>query len=289
VSDTTPLIRPAPGWDELAAGLADGTVLAVGSPGLGKSRLLRYLSERLAAAGRRVGLLSADMGQASVGVPCCLGLSLGPAWDDPTALWFIGDTSPVGHLLPAVVGTARLARRARALGVQTLLVDPTGLVAGPVGRVLKYHKALAVGADRVIALQRAAELEPLLALLEGPCPVSHRLSPVPEAHDRSPAERKSYREARFRAHLHAGCLLPFDPGRLLGPDWAPGWGPVAATALPDTVVGLLDAEGFCLALGVLEEAGPDRLGVYTAWRRPDAVARVQIGRLRLTRLGEEKS
>jgi polynucleotide 5'-hydroxyl-kinase GRC3/NOL9 len=229
------------------------------------------------------------MGQASVGVPCCLGLSLGPAWDEPAALWFIGATSPVGHLLPAVAGTARLARRARAEGVRTLLVDTTGLVAGPVGRVLKYHKAVAVGADRVIALQRAAELEPLLALLEGPCPVVHRLAPAPEAHDRSPAERKSYREARFRAHLHGGSLLPFDPGQLLGPDWTLGWGPAAAAALPDTVVGLLDAEGFCLALGVLEEGGPDRIGVHTAWRRPGAVARIQLGRLRLTRQGEEKN
>ena len=290
MSNTIPLIRPGPGWDDFAAGLGDGTVLAVGSPGVGKSRLLRYLAERLSAAGRRVGLLSADMGQATVGVPCCLGLSLGPAWDEAAALWFIGDTSPVGHLLPAVVGTARLARRARAEGVQTLLVDTTGLVAGPVGRVLKYHKALAVAADRVIALQRAAELEPLLALLEGLCSSVYRVAPVPEAHDRTPAERKSFREARYQTHLRDGRVLHFDPAHLFGPDWALGWSPAAAAAaVPDTVVGLLDRDGFCLALGVLEECGPDRLGVYTAWRRPEVVARLQIGRLRLSRDGQEKN
>ncbi|SRR6266404_1107565 len=38
-------------------------------------------------------LVSADMGQASVGVPACLGLSLSRPWITVTALWFVGKLS----------------------------------------------------------------------------------------------------------------------------------------------------------------------------------------------------
>src|SRR5262249_34520158 len=146
--------------------------------GLGKTSFVHHLAEQLTAEGRPVGVLSTDMGQASVGVPTCLGLSLTPPWQIPAASWFIGDTTPAGSLLPTVVGAARLARYAREQGVQAILVDPSGLVAGPTGFVLKYHKAIAMGVDHVIALQREAELELLLALLEKACHSVHRLHPV---------------------------------------------------------------------------------------------------------------
>ena len=57
---------------------------------------------------------------------------------------------------------------------------------------------------------------------------------------------------------------------------------MAPAALPGPVVGLVDRDGFCPALGVLLECGADR-------RRPEPVARVRSGRLRLTRAGGEKN
>src|SRR5205814_111877 len=132
--------------------------------------------------------------QSSVGVPTCLGLALTPPWTAASALWFVGDVTPIANLLPTVTGTARLASLARSRGADVVLVDTTGLVDGPIGRVLKYHKALACGADQVIALQRDTELEPLLSLLEGPCRELHRLTSPPEARDRTFTERRLYRE-----------------------------------------------------------------------------------------------
>jgi polynucleotide 5'-hydroxyl-kinase GRC3/NOL9 len=286
-SEPYPIV-PGPDWERLCAQLREGIVLVIGKPGLGKSCLVRYLAEQLTAQGHTIAVLSTDMGQASVGVPTCLGLSLAPPWQEPAALWFIGDTTPVGNLLQTVVGTVRLVERVRQQA-QILLIDTTGLVDGPLGRVLKYHKAVAIRADHLVALQRGPELEPLLALLQGVCRTIHRLAPAAEARDRAPNERKHYRETRLQAHLQGGTLVDFQPSQLLSLDWMPGPSSEGPGVLRGTVVGLLDRQGFCLGLGLLDEMPPNRLSVFTRWRDPDAVAWVQVGKLRLTPGGEKWS
>jgi polynucleotide 5'-kinase involved in rRNA processing len=267
-----------------------GTILVIGQPGTGKSYLACYLTAHLAERGESVGLLNTDTGQASVGVPACLGLSLAPSWEKASALWFIGDTTPVGNLLPTVVGAGQLVRRARQAGAQTIIVDTSGLVEGPLGRVLKYHEAAATEANQIVAVQRAGELESLLVLLAGICPVIHRLTAVAQAQDRTPAERKAFRQARFQAHLQGGEVVMFPLDRLLGPDWLPH-PPGKSVPFPTgTVVGLLDSQGFCLGLGLIEpSARPGQLAVFTARREPAAIVRLQVGKLRLSREGQELS
>jgi polynucleotide 5'-kinase involved in rRNA processing len=195
----------------------------------------------------------------------------------------------VGNLLPTVVGTARLVERARQLHTQTLLVDTTGLVDGPLGRVLKYHKAVAVGVDHLIAIQRDTELEPLLALLQGVCRTIHRLHPAAQARDRLVSERRHYRATRFRAYFAAGAIMNFNSSQLLGFDWTPG--PSSEKALPraGTVLGLLNREGFCLSLGLLDKLEPGRLSLVTPWQDRDAVTWIQPGKIQLNQNGEESS
>jgi polynucleotide 5'-hydroxyl-kinase GRC3/NOL9 len=284
---TNPPLKPGPGWEPILGELGRETVMVIGTPGVGKSWLARYLAEGLAQRGWTVGLVSADPGQAAVGVPACLGLSLSPRWSEVTAQWFVGNRTPVGHLLPMVVGTARLVERARASGAQAVILDPTGLAEGPLARVLKYHKAVAAGVNQVIALQRGEELEPLLALLEGLCLRIHRLRPVPEARDRTPEARKRYREERFRTHLQDGQTHLFRRGLVLGRDWQLGPPSEEQRLEANTLVGLLDRPGYCLALGLVQEVHAESLVVYTAWREVPAVARVQVGNLRVSRQGEE--
>jgi polynucleotide 5'-hydroxyl-kinase GRC3/NOL9 len=278
-------IVPGPGWAELAERLrGGGTVMLLGEPGTGKSSLAWWLVRQLDAEPGAAALLSADMGQASVGPPACLGLALARPWHGAEALWFIGDVTPVANLLPAVVGTARLTRRARQAGARAVVIDSCGLVAGGLGRVLQYHTALACGVDEVVGIQRADELEPLLRLLDGPCRAVHRLGAAPEARDRTAAERREYREGRFEAHFRNAKLRSLAPGLLLGPDWTPG----ATLQRPaGTLVGLQDRQGHCLALGLMKELRPERLAVVTAWADLEAVAAVHLGKLRLNSYGQE--
>src|SRR5262249_37347864 len=127
----------------------------------------------------------------------------------------------------------------------------------------------------------------LLTLLEGLCSRTHRLPPAPEARDRTPNERKRYREERFRAHFRDGRKHLFRFDGLVGRDWLLRPLPAEPSMAPGTVVGLLDRQGFCLAVGLVEEVRPESVAVYTAGGDATAVARVQVGNLRLSRQGEE--
>jgi len=274
-------IVAGPGWDALARAL-DGVVMIVGAGGSGKTHFARWL---VAHAGKRAALVSADIGQPSVGVPACLGLALRRPWTAPAAMWFVGDVAFGGHLLPVVVGTARLVAHAQEAGASLVVVDTSGLVAGALGRLLKWHKALAIGARHVVALERADELEALRAPL-GRLATVHRVPPVDVARERSRAERRAWREARFREHLRDAGIHRFDRDRVLGTDWSAGL-PPGRDVPTRTLAGLLDRDGFCRCVGVVDAVRARTIDVATRCDDPGAVAWVQLGSLRVDERGVE--
>lgn len=265
-------------WEELADAARNGTTMLVGAGGTGKSTLARFLLERLHSPDRPAALVSADMGQPAVGVPTCLGMALGPRPTKADALWFIGDTNPTRNLLPVVVGTARLAGRAREAGAGAVLLDTTGLVDGALARVLKYHKALAAAVDRVVLLEHEGELAHLAAVLSGIVAV-HRIPTAPQARDRSPEQRRAFRESCYRQHFRSTWRTTFETARLVGDDWSLGPHPGRPRPRPGTIVGLLDRTGFCLALGLIETCGPRRVGVRTPLEDPSSMECARLGRV----------
>lgn len=251
-------------------------MLVVGPGGSGKTHLSRYLVARATAP---AALVSADVGQPSFGVPGCLGMALRRPWRRPAAMWFVGNVSPAGHLLPIVVGTARLVERARAAGAELIVVDTGGLVDGALGRLVKYHKALATGAAHVAALQRDGEVEHLLTPLALVATV-HRVAPAAVARDRSREERRTWREARFRAHLHGASVRRFDRRRVVGADFSAGLPPGRDVAA-GTLVGLLDQDGLCVCVGVVRAVRARTVDVAARLDDPRRVAWIQLGTLRI--------
>jgi len=285
-------IAPALGWHRLLAHLDRGTILVLGGQGSGKTSLARWLVGQLGRGLDRVALVDCDPGQSTIGVPGCLGLALTGPWEAPAALWFVGSTSPPGHLLPSVVGAARLAARARAAGAQAVILDTSGLVAGGAARTLHYHLAHAAEVDQVVAIggnggrgagAGGAAVEALVGLLQGEGRQVERVSGSAAARDRGPGARRDHREARFAAHLQGARTRWVSPRRVFGSDWGRG----AAEGLAEgTVVGFLDGEGFCLGLGIVEEVHADRVAVYTAVADVPVV-RLQAGSFRIDREGRE--
>lgn len=280
---TARTVTPGKGWETVLAFLDRGTILVVGPAGSGKSTLARWLLGQLDRGLERVALVDCDPGQTGVGVPGCLGLAMTGPWQAPAALWFVGSTSPPGRLLPMVVGAARLAERARQRGAQAVLLDTSGLVDGAAGHLLQVHLAQATGVDQVVSLQRDHELEPLLGLLAGDGRRVDRLTASPAARVRSAAERRRHRRDRFAAHLLGAKVRLVSPRRIFAADWS-----VAQHAdLPQgRVLGLLDGEGYCLGLGLVEAVHADRVEVFT----PVAdvpVVRLQTADFRLDPEGRE--
>ncbi|MBW1991405.1 MAG: hypothetical protein JRI59_04695 [Deltaproteobacteria bacterium] len=182
--------------------------MVLGATDTGKSTLSRYLVYRVFAAGLPAALVDLDLGQSHLGPPTALGLGLFPPrfpGDDslfPDALYFIGQTSPVGAVLEVTVGCRTLVDQALEQGVQHVVVNTSGLVHGPAALRLKVSQAELLRPAHLLALARGRELDALLDAMgtynDAPAvrlPVSARVV------RKTPEERRAYREARFRQYF----------------------------------------------------------------------------------------
>jgi polynucleotide 5'-hydroxyl-kinase GRC3/NOL9 len=171
-------------------------VLVLGEVDRGKSTYCHFLSQRLLTAGLRVAVVDADVGQKDIGPPASITLGY-PAPGRPltavtlAATYFVGAVSPVGHLLPMVVGTRQLVDAARGVCV---IVNTTGFVHG-VGRVLKGYKIEALQPDVIVALAQGAELQPLLRAYRHVRTL--RLPASARATVKTPEQRRAARERAF--------------------------------------------------------------------------------------------
>ena len=193
--------------------------VVVGAVDTGKTSLCALLASRGLEAGIPTAVVDGDMGQSEIGPPTTVGLglveshiqSLGDL--EPRALYFIGSTSPVGHLLASAAGVKRLVEKAESLGRRLIVVDTTGLVQGAIARRLKTHKIELLAARHVLALQRSGECEHFLRLLDTweDCTV-HRLPVAAAARPKSQVLRVQRRAVRFHEYFWEGRVheLPLE-------------------------------------------------------------------------------
>jgi len=263
-----------------AAARARVTVI-VGESEAGKTSLTAWLAGELAAAGDRVAVVDADLGQSEIGPPTTVGLGrihgrvtrLADA--ECIALEFVGATSAARCLRETALATARLVDRARALAFDRILVDTSGLVAGDFGRALKRLKIDAVRPDLLVLVQRAGECEHIARAYEAAgAPVIARVAALASPVRRTPTLRRLHRERALAAALEgavdvevAGDRLVTISGDLvsLTPD------------LVDSLVAVRGAEGAVQGLGWIKETGERTVTIATAVASAD-VAAVVVGR-----------
>ncbi len=183
-------------------------VMVVGAVDTGKSTFCAFLGNLLWEWGMKVAVVDADLGQSDIGLPTTIGMGFMERTterlrDIPClTAYFVGNTSPVGHLLPTVTGTKLMAERALALGAEAVIVDTDGLVHGGVGWVLKQHSFELLRPTHVVLLQRAEELAAFAKRWAGIVWTELLKVPVPDAVTQKTREqRKQFREQRFREWL----------------------------------------------------------------------------------------
>jgi polynucleotide 5'-hydroxyl-kinase GRC3/NOL9 len=270
-------------WARLSVENLCGTVMVVGASDTGKSTLARFLFQQLCRQGVLAAYLDTDVGQSTLGLPTTLNLALATAPGDdrfpplgsPLA-YFVGATTPRGYMLPTVIGAYRLQQKALALGAEAIVVDTTGLVdRAQGGKALKQWKIELLAPGMVIGLQRKSELEPILWPLRHDGRVqSLELGVSPHVLERAREARIARRRERLARYLDGA------QPRLVELRRTPVYD------LERLAVGALlafqDADGFCLALGVVEEA--DRLGgkviICTPLSSLEGVASVRFGAAR---------
>ncbi len=239
------------------------TVVLFGGLDTGKSTLSRALLEAAVAAGRSPAFLDADVGQKTVGPPATVTLKMigGPRDLEPAtlakedALWFVGSTSPEGHLLQVVGAVSSLYRLATARGADFVVVDSSGLVSGIHGQILKYHKVEALQPDLVVGLQRGEELLPLLGVIQRffateVVPLGVHPNVVPTSVEQRADNRERAMAAYFSGDLHRFRVKP----TVFMPALPPLFD---LTQLDHLLVGLSDGAGGYLGLGFLEHVAEE--------------------------------
>lgn len=266
-------------WQKLDAAQMAGTIIVIGQSDSGKSTFVRWLVRQLCRQHQQVGWLDADVGQSTLGVPTMMNLAVvdrsAAQTPSPDASFFVGNTSPRGHMLPVVVGVHRLQQQAQQMGAGAIVVDTTGLVAEEAGGgALKHWKIALLEPTYVVAFQRHGELVHILTPLVRDTNFKVHTLPVADAVSRkSTEERLQHRRNQFQRYFADAVSLTVNYSRL------PVYG--LAQAGPQQIVALLDKHGFALALGVIAEMTTSEMTIITPTRNADNVFSLRVGSLRL--------
>ena len=275
---TSPALDIPPAWEKIDCAAIRDVLMVVGATDTGKSTFARYLYQRLCAQpGLRAAYLDGDPGQSTLGPPTTLTLALGNRGDAsfPPAgpLWrrFVQATSPRGHMLPMLVGAARLVQAAHDAGATAVVYDTSGLVSSVDGGVnLKHAKIELLRPSVVFAIQRDRELEPLIAPLRRQVRLVELRASL-AAQRRDVPTRQTYRASQYARYFSAARSLIVD------------WGRLAVFPVPrfafNQLVALEDAGGFTLALGWVElaELKARRVTLRTPLASLDQVNALRLG------------
>jgi len=278
-----------PDWEALAERILASArkgcakVMIIGGVDSGKTTLCKFFSAKACAAGIATGFVDADVGQSTLGPPSTIGAKILHKPEDvfcndvrPPFMRFVGGMSPSGRVSACVAGARRALDWLCEQGAQFIVVDSTGLVDGELGKELKTRKVDLLAPDILVAIAREAELEHILAPLERLGVPVERLRRSERAVVRSPSTRQKFRLDKFEEYFRGSSLCEFSFELLAVADcpanlvqhFVPGqilstlpplerWAPVGL------LVGLEDATGRCLAVGLVEsfDAEAKRMGV----------------------------
>ena len=258
-----PLDLP-PAWrDAVDRAAGARRILVVGPTDVGKSSFIRAL----AADRPEIALLDLDPGQKMIGPPGTA--SLGSLVRDPPMerFIFLGSTA-VGSFRQLVAAASRLVTFAEG---RPLAVNTPGYVAGP-GARLQLLTFEALQPDLVVAVGLSGPLCDAFHSLAGSSLV--RLQPSPAARRKSEGRRRAIRQQGFDDAM-AGATewsigrrsLQFEPGE-----------PVALSEGRRPVCALADAEGAEMEIGLVCDAGHDRIRLLSRLpARP--VRRLRLGKM----------
>ena len=258
-----------------------GVIMLMGAADTGKTTLAKFLIADALGHGMTAAFVDADVSGSTVGPPACVGLKWISGPDDFATLGtadelrFVGSTQPQGVVLPHVVAATALVDVAR-LKADLVVLDTTSVVSGVVGQTLKYHLMELCSPNLVIALQRGAELEPIVGMLQrflGARVAKAR--PPTEVHAANPMDLRASRIEAFGAALAAPLAQWRVQPEVFAPTLPEG---MDMARLDSTLVGVQDEAGRCLGLGALEYEG-GLLKVAT--RHGEEMKGLRLGSLRI--------
>jgi len=230
----------------------------------------------------RTGALDLDMGQSHIGPPTTLawGVAKGGfnGWEGIKAeeLYFTGSLSPPGNLLPSIAG-ARLLMDSALKRCEKLVIDTTGLITEPVGRIYKQYKIDILSPDIVIGIEKGDELGHILdAYRKQRRPRVIMVEASEHAVLKTVASRTEWRASKFREYFRGGRTFTVRLASV-GLRYT---GEVELEGLSGRLFSFRDALGRDMALGYIVGADlkKKKLIVRSPLKKGAPVASIMIGR-----------
>ncbi len=277
----SPLRKGRPGPPDAMQRIG-GTLLLLGAADTGKTTLMDALAARL-ARGQPVALVDADTGQSHIGPPTTVGWTLhemgsgAPSGPDARGIAFVGDVTPVGHLLQLLAALALCVEQARRVA-DVVLVDTPGLVAGGAACSLWWTVQRLLRPERIVAIQRENEMGELLGGLEAGLSAIKKVKAPAKLRRKSPEVRQEHRRRLFEEYFRDATDHTLSLKGLAMRS--------TQRMTPDTVVGRI--------VGLTDAAGQDMaIGVIKGWQQRKAKMTVlapalDIGRVRCLTVGNVK-
>jgi len=283
------------GFDEAYERLLEsgGTVVLLGSMGTGKTAFAVELLRRAARAETPSAFVDADIDISTVGPPTTVGLKMIPPGAEVTdvsvrtadSLGFVGALNPRQHLLPLVMGVARVVKRAREAGARLIVVDTTGFIAGVYGQWLNYYVLDAAHPDFMVAFERGGEMEPLTGIAQRFTTAEvvevDATGTIPTL---SVEDRMTARERRFAEYFGESASRWRVKPTVFMPTVPPEFD---LDLLDGLVVGMEDGRGACVGIGLLEYDGAEKI-LRMVSPITEGVRGLRLGSVKISRDGRSR-
>ena len=230
-----------------------GICLILGAADTGKTSLAAALSKQLSLSGP-VGIVDADIGQSHIGPPTTVGWAIVDKPDvdfsqlTPGGISFVGDITPVGHLLQLTAAVTQCVQQASEVA-ELIIIDSPGLIAGPAAMALWWTVQRILKPRLILAVQRSDELSGILMGLQNLGSQLELVESSPQIPAKSPQARRRYRENQFgsyfrdaRAHDIRLSDITIQTTRHLSSD-----------RLTRRLVALRDEQGTDVAIGIIDD------------------------------------
>lgn len=239
---------------KLKSEAATKIIYVIGSNDSGKSTFCKFLTDNL-AQDFRVAYIDCDPGQSLLGPPTTVGLELlfSSADEKPIQyLYFVGSTTPRGHLLQSLTGIKKLTEKAIRLGAQCIMLDSCGFVLDLVAREFQFRVIDLIQPDHLIVFHRPDEdFRWVSNFTSHPGMNLFRLPISPAVIARTPAERRQYREEKFKKYFESAASRQLILRRIGFHGRIPNFR--KPEQYRNRLVALCDAENFVMTLGIVQE------------------------------------